>query len=133
MFIGHYGLALATKRAAPRVSLGALIAAAQLADLIWPMLLLVGLEHVSIVPNANPFLRLSFDSYPAGDRPDRTLAIVGIRGAARDPVPGERIRAAAGKRDGHCVGDARFVAHPSLRMVARPASGDGVTWPSPSR
>lgn len=64
MFIGHYGLALAAKRAAPRVSLGTSIAAAQLADLIWPVLLLLGLEHVSIVPNANPFLRLSFDSYP---------------------------------------------------------------------
>ena len=64
MFIGHYGLALAAKRAAPRVSLGTSIAAAQLVDLIWPVLLLVGLEHVSIVPNANPFLRLSFDSYP---------------------------------------------------------------------
>lgn len=64
MVLGHYGLALATKRAAPRVSLGTLIAAAQLADLIWPVLLLVGLERVSIVPNANPLLRLSFDSYP---------------------------------------------------------------------
>ena len=64
MFIGHYGLALATKRAAPRVSLGTLIAAAQLADLIWPVLLLLGVEHVRIVPSANPFLRLSFDSYP---------------------------------------------------------------------
>jgi hypothetical protein len=64
MFIGHYGLALAAKRAAPKVSLGTSIAAAQLVDLIWPVLLLVGLEHVSIVPNPNPFLRLSFDSYP---------------------------------------------------------------------
>jgi membrane-bound metal-dependent hydrolase YbcI (DUF457 family) len=64
MFIGHYGLALATKRAAPRVSLGTLIAAAQLADLIWPVLLLLGLERVRIVPNQNPLLTLSFDSYP---------------------------------------------------------------------
>jgi hypothetical protein len=64
MFIGHYGLALATKRAAPRVSLGTLIAAAQLADLIWPVLLLLGLERVRIIPNPNPLLTLSFDSYP---------------------------------------------------------------------
>jgi hypothetical protein len=41
MFIGHYGLALASKRADPRVSLGVLIAAAQLADMIWPGLLAV--------------------------------------------------------------------------------------------
>jgi hypothetical protein len=64
MFIGHYGLALAAKRAAPRTSLGILVAAAQLLDLIWPVLLLLGVEHVSVVSNPNPFLRLSFDSYP---------------------------------------------------------------------
>lgn len=64
MFIGHYGLALATKRVAPRASLGTLIAAAQLSDLIWPVLLLLGVERVRLVPNANPFLRLAFDSYP---------------------------------------------------------------------
>jgi membrane-bound metal-dependent hydrolase YbcI (DUF457 family) len=64
VFIGHYGLALAAKRAAPHASLGALIAAAQLVDLIWPVLLLLGVERVRIVPNANPFLRLSFESYP---------------------------------------------------------------------
>jgi uncharacterized membrane protein YhaH (DUF805 family) len=64
MFIGHYGVALAAKRPAPRVSLGMLIIAAQLVDLVWPILLLLGIERVSIVPNDNPFLRLSFDSYP---------------------------------------------------------------------
>jgi hypothetical protein len=64
VFIGHYGLALAAKRIAPRASLGTLIMAAQLVDLIWPVLLLLGVEHVRIVPNANPFLRLSFDFYP---------------------------------------------------------------------
>jgi len=64
MFIGHYGLSLAAKRLAPRVSLGVLVAAAQLVDLIWPVLLLLGIERASIVPNANPFLRLSFDWYP---------------------------------------------------------------------
>jgi hypothetical protein len=64
MVIGHYGIALAAKRAAPRTSLGVLIAAAQLVDLIWPVLLLLGVEHVSLVPNTDPFLRLSFDSYP---------------------------------------------------------------------
>ena len=64
MFIGHFGLALAAKRVAPRASLGILIAAAQLVDLIWPVLLLLGIEQVRIVPSANPFLRLSFDSYP---------------------------------------------------------------------
>jgi len=34
MFIGHYGVALAAKRTAPRVSLGMLIIAAQLVTLL---------------------------------------------------------------------------------------------------
>ena len=64
MFIGHYGVALAAKQRAPRASLGILIIAAQLVDLVWPMLLLLGIERVRVVPSDNPFLRLSFDSYP---------------------------------------------------------------------
>ncbi|HMH45884.1 MAG TPA: hypothetical protein VK557_20520 [Pyrinomonadaceae bacterium] len=64
MFIGHYAIGLASKEFAPRTSLGALIAAPILLDLLWPILLLLGWEHVSIVPNSNPFLRLQFDSYP---------------------------------------------------------------------
>jgi hypothetical protein len=64
MFIGHYAVGLASKSFAPRSSLGALIAAPILLDLLWPIFLLLGWEHVSIVPNGNPFLRLQFDSYP---------------------------------------------------------------------
>lgn len=64
MFIGHYAVGLASKKLAPRASLGALIAAPILLDLLWPIFLLLGWEHVSIEPNRNPFLRLAFDSYP---------------------------------------------------------------------
>jgi hypothetical protein len=64
MFIGHYAVGLASKKFAPRASMGALIAAPILLDLLWPIFLLLGWEHVSIVPNGNPFLRLQFDSYP---------------------------------------------------------------------
>lgn len=64
MFIGHYAVGLASKKFAPRASMGALIAAPILLDLLWPIFLLLGWEHVSIVPNNNPFLRLQFDSYP---------------------------------------------------------------------
>src|SRR6267378_6826119 len=64
MFIGHYAVGLASKKLAPRASLGALIAAPILLDLLWPIFLLLGWEHVSIAPNSNPFLRLQFDSYP---------------------------------------------------------------------
>lgn len=64
MILGHYGVALAAKRAAPRTSLGTLIFAAQWADELWPILLLLGVERVRIVPGlmaANP---LDFVSYP---------------------------------------------------------------------
>jgi hypothetical protein len=65
MFIGHFGLAFAAKRAAPRTSLGTAFVAAQLADLFWPMFLLVGVEQVRIVhASPNPFLTLDFVSYP---------------------------------------------------------------------
>jgi hypothetical protein len=64
MFVGHYAIGLAAKRLAPRTSLGALIAAPILLDLLWPIFLLVGWEYVSIEPNPNPFLRLQFISYP---------------------------------------------------------------------
>ena len=64
MFVGHYAIGLATKQLAPRTSLGVLIAAPILLDLLWPIFLLVGWEYVTIQPNPNPFLRLQFDSYP---------------------------------------------------------------------
>jgi hypothetical protein len=64
MFLGHFGIALAAKKAAPKASLGVLVLAAQFADMLWPVLLLLGLEHVRVVPGlmaASPF---DFTSYP---------------------------------------------------------------------
>lgn len=64
MFVGHLALALAAKRAAPQASLGWLVAGVTALDLVWPLLLLLGLEHVSIVPGATAFNPLVFDAYP---------------------------------------------------------------------
>ncbi len=64
MFIGHYALAFAAKRIAPRTSLGPLVAAPTLADILWPVFLLLGWERVTITPASDPFLNLTFDSYP---------------------------------------------------------------------
>jgi len=64
MFIGHYALALAARRAAPRTSLGTLFAATSLADLLWPVFLLLGWERAHVVPGPNPFLTLWLDSIP---------------------------------------------------------------------
>lgn len=64
VFIGHFALAFAAKRASKRTSLGATFLAAQFADLLWPILLLLGIERIRIVPTTNPFLNLEFVSYP---------------------------------------------------------------------
>ena len=65
MFIGHNAVGFATKRVAPRVSLGWLMAAPMFLDLIWPILLLLGIEHVSIrSAPATKFETLNFTDYP---------------------------------------------------------------------
>ena len=64
MFIGHYAVGFALKRAAPAVSLGWLFAAVQLPDLLWPVLLLLGVEQVRVDPGNTAFTPLDFVSYP---------------------------------------------------------------------
>jgi len=64
MFIGHFALGFAAKRAVPRTSLAALFGAAQLADLAWPFLLAAGVETVRIDPGNTAFTPLDFVSYP---------------------------------------------------------------------
>jgi hypothetical protein len=64
MFIGHYAVGLAAKRAAPRTSLGLLLAAPTFLDLVWPIFLLLGWEEVRITPGPNSFLSLTFTRYP---------------------------------------------------------------------
>jgi hypothetical protein len=64
MFIGHFGLGFGAKRVAPEVSLGTLFLACQLADLLWPTLVLLGVEHVEIEPGATAMTPLNFVSYP---------------------------------------------------------------------
>lgn len=64
MFIGHYALAFGAKKIAPTVSLGMLFLACQFADLMWPTLLLLGVEVVEIDPGNTVFTPLNFVSYP---------------------------------------------------------------------
>jgi membrane-bound metal-dependent hydrolase YbcI (DUF457 family) len=64
MFLGHFGVAFGAKPQQPRVSLGTLFLAAQLADLVWPTLLLLGVERVNIVPHATAANALDFVHYP---------------------------------------------------------------------
>lgn len=64
MFLGHFALGLAARRLAPRASLGTLFMAAQFIDLLWPTLLLLGLERVRIEPGATAVTPLVFEHYP---------------------------------------------------------------------
>jgi hypothetical protein len=64
VFLGHYGVALALKRAEPKLSLGTLFIAVQLADLLWGIFLLLGWEHARIVPGFTPVTPLEFLDYP---------------------------------------------------------------------
>jgi len=64
MFIGHFAVAFAAKKAAPKASLGTLILAAAFLDVVWPVLVLAGIERFRIVPGftaVNPF---DFVYYP---------------------------------------------------------------------
>lgn len=64
MFIGHFGVGFGAKKFAPEVSLGFLFLAAQFIDLLWPTLLLLGLEHVVISPGITKATPLDFIDYP---------------------------------------------------------------------
>ena len=64
MFIGHFALALGAKRFAPQVSLGILFLACQLADIIWPNLVLLDIERLEIEPGITIMTPLNFVHYP---------------------------------------------------------------------
>jgi hypothetical protein len=64
MFIGHIAVGLAGKRATPGVSLAAWLTSVQFVDMLWPIFLLLGLEHVRIAPGITRFTPLDFYDYP---------------------------------------------------------------------
>jgi hypothetical protein len=64
MFIGHFGVGFGAKKYAPGISLGMLFLAAQFLDLLWPTLLLMDIEHVSISPGITKLTPLDFYDYP---------------------------------------------------------------------
>ena len=64
MFIGHFALAFGAKKLAPQVSLGILFLACQLADIIWPNLVLLGMESLEVQPGITVMTPLNFVHYP---------------------------------------------------------------------
>ena len=64
MFIGHFGVGLAAKKVAPEINLGVLFLFCQLLDLIWPVLVLMNIEKVSVDHAATVVTPLNFSHYP---------------------------------------------------------------------
>jgi len=74
MFLGHYAVAFAARRAAPATSLGTLILASVFIDLLWPVLLLAGAERARIEPSIRGLSPLVFEHYPYS----HSLLMVGL-------------------------------------------------------
>lgn len=64
MFLGHFGAGFAGSAVTRRPSLGTLFLAAQFIDLLWPFLLIVGIETVVIDPGNTAVTPLHFEHYP---------------------------------------------------------------------
>jgi membrane-bound metal-dependent hydrolase YbcI (DUF457 family) len=92
MFLGHCAVGFAAKRLDPRSSLGVLMGAALLPDLIWPVLLLAGWERVRIEPAGGAFTRLVFEHYPVSHSLAAVLGWALLLGG----LYGARTRRAAG-------------------------------------
>ncbi|MCX6122731.1 MAG: hypothetical protein NTX44_14060 [Ignavibacteriales bacterium] len=82
MFLGHFAVGLGAKNAAPQVKLGTLFFAAQFLDLLWPLLIIAGIEHVRINPHVIPFLRLDLYDYPISHSLFTSLMWSGLIGGA---------------------------------------------------
>lgn len=134
MFIGHYALAFGAKRLAPTVSLGMLFLACQFADLLWPTLLLLGLERVEIDPGNTAFTPLNFVSYPYSHSLVMLLAWSAVIALAYRTIRGGTGRAAlvvAGLVFSHFVLD--FITHrPDLPITTGGATKVGLgLWNAP--
>lgn len=82
MFIGHFGAGLTAKRFTPYTSLGTLVVAVQLLDLLWPTFLMLGIERVRIDPGNTRVTPLAFDYYPWTHSLAMAVVWAGLAGAA---------------------------------------------------
>ena len=64
MFLGHFAVAFGAKKFYPRLSLGTLFIASQFLDLLWPVLLILGVERVRVDPGNTVVTPLAFEYYP---------------------------------------------------------------------
>jgi hypothetical protein len=117
MFVGHYGVSLAAKAIQPNRSLGGLFVATQLLDIVFGILLLVGVERVALDPSgvgpAGVELRFAPISHGvAGTLFWAAIAYLAIRFA---PLASRRMRSAAAS-----VTAAVVASHYLLDVVVHP-------------
>jgi hypothetical protein len=95
MFVGHYGVSFAAKPAATRVPLWVWFIAVQWLDVIWSVLVLMGIEKLRIVPGyteANA-LDLYYMPYSHGLPESIVLSLV-FGGIVVVFIPGDRAKTA---------------------------------------
>lgn len=119
MFAGHMAVALASKRAAPKAPLGALVAASYGIDILWPLFLLTGVEAVRVDPGNTSFTPLDFVSYPWS----HSLLMVLVWGV----VAGGVYRLVTGRGRGALVVGALVVSHWVLDFLTH--APDLPLWP----
>ena len=120
MFVGHLAVALGAKKVEPELPLGAAVAAAFGLDLLWPFLLLAGIEVVRVNPNDTAFTHLAFESYPWS----HSLATV-IAWAALAAYGGRRLLGSW--RVGGILG-ALVLSHWGLDLVNPSAGPSALAW-----
>lgn len=64
MFIGHFAVGFASKRLAPSTSLATLIVAPLFLDILFPVFVLIGIEHARIVPGITRVMPFDPYDYP---------------------------------------------------------------------
>jgi hypothetical protein len=119
MFIGHYAVGFAGKRVEPRLPLWVLLAAPQLLDLVWPIFVLLGVEHVEVAPGRTAFTPLAFVDYPWS----HSLAMAIVWAAAFAVI----VRAYVGTWRAAGVAAALVVSHWVLDFASHAA--DMPLWP----
>jgi len=64
MFVGHLAIGFLGKRAVPRVPLAFLVFCTSFLDVLWPIFILLGIEHARIVPGITAASPLDLYDYP---------------------------------------------------------------------
>jgi hypothetical protein len=100
MFIGHYGVSFAVKRAVPRTSLGTLFLAVQLLDVLFAVFVFAGVEKLRVVPGFTEYNAYDLYYMPYSH------SLVGALGWS--VIAGLLAAAAGGKRTGMWIAVAVF-------------------------